>query len=519
MPLEDGRTDFGTWAIGKLEIQHHHVGPLLGGGGDCGQAGGCLGDDEPVARQLGPDSLSHEPVVLDDQNASRHLARMVVPPARGESNPSGGVCCRDGRSAIVALMGEGLRRCLALLACSVLFASCAAFAPGNAAADSTVPPGGGAEQTSSSSASSSAQNDSSSTQSATVTQSGGGGQSQTVVQNAPVQQTATASATSTQKATNVSTGGSASQQNDSAAVASTNNANHSDQSTTQQQDSGSAPPPDPAPGQSQTSSQSAPVTQNGAATAASDQVMPTNVNLVIRIDSPGNDGPVTQTNTSVASATGNNSNATTQEAAQNQTGGGTSGGQSQSTDQSAPTTQSSSANATSTQTAPLNANIVIRNKSPGDTGPVTQTNSSQATAQAGNDNAVNQSAVQTQTLAGGGSAGGQSQSVSQSAPTMQDSNATAISTQTSPTNVTASILIDTAAPDPAGSGALGMSILIWIPLGGQQPATQANTSSATASAVNTKQVTQSATQVQSGGSSGGGSQVGGAGQSQTIEQN
>ena len=261
------------------------------------------------------------------------------------------------------------------------------------------------------------------------------------------------------------------------------------------------------------------MTQNGAATAASDQVTPTNLNLVIRIDSPGNDGPVTQTNTSVASATGNNSNATTQEAAQNQTGGGTSGGQSQSTDQSAPTTQSSSANATSTQTAPLNANIVIRNKSPGDTGPVTQTNSSQATAQAGNDNAVNQSAVQTQTLAGGGSSGGQSQSVSQSAPTMQDSNATAISTQTSPTNVTASILIDTAAPDPAGSGALGMSILIWIPLGDQQPATQANTSSATASAVNTNQVTQSATQVQSGGSSGGGSQVGGAGQSQTIEQN
>ena len=101
---------------------------------------------------------------------------------------------------------------------------------------------------------------------------------------------------------------------------------------------------------------------------------------------------------------------------------------------------------------------------------------------------------------------------------MQDSNATAISTQTSPTSVTASILIDTAAPDPAGSGALGMSILIWIPLAGQQPATQANTSSATASAVNTNQVTQSATQVQSGGSDGG-SQVGGAGQSQTIEQN
>src|SRR5207253_1690139 len=106
-------------------------------------------------------------------------------------------------------MGEGLVRCLALLACSVLFASYAAFAP--------------------------------------------------------VQQTARASATSTQKAANVSTGGSASQQNDSAAVVSANNGNQIDQSTTQQQDAGSAPPPDPAPGQTQTSSQSAPVTQNGVA--------------------------------------------------------------------------------------------------------------------------------------------------------------------------------------------------------------------------------------------------------------
>jgi hypothetical protein len=59
-----------------------------------------------------------------------------------------------------------------------------------------------------------------------------------------------------------------------------------------------------------------------------------------------------------------------------------------------------------------------------------------------------------------------------------------------------------------------MLIQIWLPLGDQQPAAQSNTSSATASAVNSNQVTQTATQLQSGGS-----QVGGAGQSQTIEQN
>jgi hypothetical protein len=244
-------------------------------------------------------------------------------------------------------------------------------------------------------------------------------------------------------------------------------------------------------------------------------VAPTNLNVVIRIDSPGNDGPVTQTNTSVASATGNNSNATAQDAAQNQTGGGPSGGQSQSADQTAPTTQSANATAASYQAAPRNANIVIRNKSPGDSGAVTQTNSSQATAQAVNGNAANQSADQTQTQTG--SSGGQAQSISQSAPTTQDANGIATSTQTLPTNSNAVVLIDGAAPDPAGSGARGLWIQIWIPVDGQQTATQANTSSATASAGNTNHVTQSATQLQSGGS-GGGSQPGGGGQSQTIVQ-
>ena len=196
------------------------------------------------------------------------------------------------------------------------------------------------------------------------------------------------------------------------------------------------------------------------------------MNVVIRIDSPGNDGPVTQSNTSVAAAVGDNSNATTQDAAQNQTGGGASAGQSQSADQSAPTSQNANAGATSKQTAPLNANIVIRNKSPGDTGSVTQTNSSQATAQAANDNALNQSAPQTQTLGGDGSSAGQSQSVSQSAPTEQDTNATAVSTQTAPTDANVSVVIDGAAPDPAGSGVLGTLIQIWIPLADQQAASR-----------------------------------------------
>ena len=48
MPAEDGRADLRSWAIWKLEVQHHDVGPLLGRGGDRIQAGGCLGDNEPI---------------------------------------------------------------------------------------------------------------------------------------------------------------------------------------------------------------------------------------------------------------------------------------------------------------------------------------------------------------------------------------------------------------------------------------------------------------------------------------
>jgi hypothetical protein len=75
MLLEDGCANLRTWAVDKLGGEQHDVGPLLGGGGDRSCATGCFGDDDPVSvRQLGPDSLSHEPVTLDDQNVRRHLA-------------------------------------------------------------------------------------------------------------------------------------------------------------------------------------------------------------------------------------------------------------------------------------------------------------------------------------------------------------------------------------------------------------------------------------------------------------
>ena len=76
MLVEEGCADLRAWAIGKFGGKHHDVRPLRGGGGDRVCAARGFDDDEPIGiRQLGPDSLSHEPVTLDDQNASRHLAQ------------------------------------------------------------------------------------------------------------------------------------------------------------------------------------------------------------------------------------------------------------------------------------------------------------------------------------------------------------------------------------------------------------------------------------------------------------
>jgi hypothetical protein len=188
-------------------------------------------------------------------------------------------------------------------------------------------------------------------------------------------------------------------------------------------------------------------------------------------------------------------------------------------------TQDSNATATSNQVNPTNTNIVVRNKSPGDDGPVTQTNNSGATAGAANSNAVKQGSDQAQTGDGNGS-GGQSQAVDQTAPTTQTSNAPATSKQTSPTNGNVSVTIDPNAPDPNGSGLLGTLINIWVPHAASSTptpatapatvstttaavdatpaagATQVNTSTATAAATNTNQVTQTANQAQTAGDAG-----------------
>jgi len=94
---------------------------------------------------------------------------------------------------------------------------------------------------------------------------------------------------------------------------------------------------------------------SATATATSTQVDPANINTTVRVLSPGENGPVYQTNTSTATA------------AAGATGPSTG-------------TQVATPTATSNQITPVNVNVSIRVGSPGNDAPVTQGNTSTAVA-------------------------------------------------------------------------------------------------------------------------------------------
>jgi hypothetical protein len=125
----------------------------------------------------------------------------------------------------------------------------------------------------------------------------------------------------------------------------------------------------------------------GAATSVSQQ-QPTNIVVSIRIDSPGDDGPISQTNVAVGAANGTNDASSSQE--------GASGG----AGQDASTGQQAAAGTTVTQDGAGNYVVTVRINSPGNNGPVSQTN-----AAAGSSNAQNSSNT---------SQGGQSEAPAQS---------------------------------------------------------------------------------------------------------
>ena len=114
--------------------------------------------------------------------------------------------------------------------------------------------------------------------------------------------------------------------------------------------------------------------QAATATAAATQQQPRNLVVSIRIDSPGNDGPISQRNDAGSVAGASNDGSTGQ--------GGAAGGQA--SQQQATTDQAATATATATQDQPQNIIIVIRINSPGDNGAIEQTNTTVAVSNAGN---------------------------------------------------------------------------------------------------------------------------------------
>jgi hypothetical protein len=128
--------------------------------------------------------------------------------------------------------------------------------------------------------------------------------------------------------------------------------------------------------------QQATTDQAAAAAAAATQQQPTNVVVTVRINSPGDDGPINQTNVVVADADGSNSASTAQNGSP-AAGGATPG-------QNAATGQEAGATATASQDGAGNLVVIVRINSPGNNGAISQTNAAGAGANAANTSATSQ---------------------------------------------------------------------------------------------------------------------------------
>jgi hypothetical protein len=130
--------------------------------------------------------------------------------------------------------------------------------------------------------------------------------------------------------------------------------------------------------------QQASTDQATTAGATTNQQQPRNIVISVRIDSPGDDGPITQENVAVAVADSSNDSSTAQNGA-NGGSGEQAGGQ-----QAAATGQTASSAATVTQDRAGNLVISVRINSPGNNGPISQTNTAIASSNAANTSATNQ---------------------------------------------------------------------------------------------------------------------------------
>lgn len=319
---------------------------------------------------------------------------------------------------------------------------------------------------------------------------------QTAEQVAGNVQNADSSATSTQyqptnqnisvRVLSPGNGGAVTQSNDSVAQSYAGNGNETEQAVEQSQ-SGSG-------GIGiQEAAQLAGSVQDASSEATSTQVKPTNQNISVRVLSPGNDGAVSQTNSSTAKSGAENGNETKQYVDQSQGSGGgmmhntakrddhpTCGCDStgiQAAGQEAYNKQKAESSAESTQVKAKNQNIAVRVLSPGDDGAVKQSNDSTALSKALNHNSTTQDIEQVQGASGCGCHGGTAiQAAGQAAFNWQKADSDATSKQIEPENKALSFRFKSY----GGGGAL----------------TQSNASTAASYAANWNELEQSLEQLQ-----------------------
>jgi hypothetical protein len=130
-------------------------------------------------------------------------------------------------------------------------------------------------------------------------------------------------------------------------------------------------------------SQVASTDQSASSNASATQQQPVNVVVSVRINSPGDDGPISQTNVIAGVSDAANAASTTQ-------GGSASEGTDGSADQEASTSQQAGSTATATQQGAQNIVVVVRINSPGDNGSISQGNVDVAVSNAGNESSTAQ---------------------------------------------------------------------------------------------------------------------------------
>ena len=182
--------------------------------------------------------------------------------------------------------------------------------------------------------------------------------------------------------------------------------------------------------------------QKAAAASAAEQKGAENTNVSVRVLSPGNDGNVTQSNTVASKATAANINLTGQSAGQAGGSGGT-----QAIGQDADNDQSATALSAAKQDGATNRNIPVRVLSDGYGGDVTQTNSVDSSASAGNLNATKQYADQGQGGRDKCCASGGTQAIGQDAYSKQKAGALSVALQSGAGNTNTPVRVGSKGAD------------------------------------------------------------------------